>query len=258
MPNHTYLDLFKRRAKLFSQTENLKLSVAQEQLARECGFTDFHELQTVSKRSPGDPRLAKAGLGVAEPGDILYEPKVYSAVEEEIEEALSSEIAETNASNFTLEDLEVLESDYCQRSGVGTVRFSGNYIGEQDPDRVYHDHSFPIHAKVRARKSKDQWVISDYRSFEMQGICADCEMVIDVNTVLDDSGEPTSRYICDRCLTHTESFGTCALCSEVFEIKDLKPTPGGQLACPEHIDEFHLDPEEEEGWEGNIERWNDL
>lgn len=63
MPSYTYLDLFKRRAKLFSQFENLKLSVAQEQLARPCGFTDFHELQTVSKRSSTDPRLAKAELG---------------------------------------------------------------------------------------------------------------------------------------------------------------------------------------------------
>ncbi|WP_152207918.1 hypothetical protein [Marinobacter changyiensis] len=258
MPNYTYLDLFKRRAKLFSQTKNLKLSVAQEQLARESGFTDFHELQTVSKRSPGDPRLAKAGLGVTEPGDILYEQKVYAAVEQEIEEALAGEIAETNASNFTLENLEVLESNYCQRSGVGTVRFSGDYIGEQDSDRIYHDHSFPVHAEIRARKSNDQWALSDDEGFEIQGICVDCETVMNVSTVLDDSGEPTARHICDRCLEHSESYGTCALCSEVFELKDLKPIPGGQLACSEHIDDFYLDPEEEEGWEGNIERGNDL
>lgn len=258
MPKYTYLDLFKRRAKLLSKAENLQLAFAQEQLAKECGFTDFHELQTVSKRSPNDPRLVKAGLGVAEPGDILFEQRVYSAIEEEIEEALCSEIAETNASNFTLEDLEILESGYSQRSGVGTVRFSGNYVGEQDPDRVHHDHSFPVHAEVRARKSNDQWILADYRGFELLGVCADCEIALHVNNVLDASGEATSRHICDRCLDHSETYGTCALCSEVFEIKHLKPTPGGQFACLEHIGEFHLDPEEEEGWEGNIERWNDL
>jgi len=226
MTRYTYLDLFKRRAKLLSQFETLKLSVAQKQLARSCGFTNFHELQTVSKRSPADPRLAKAGLGVAETEDILYEQGVYSAVEEEIEEALSGQIAETNASNFTIENLEILASNYCQRSGVSTIRFCGEYTGEQDPDRVYHGHSFPVHAEIRARKSNDKWVLCDDEGFEMQGICANCEMVVDVNAVLDDSGEPTSLHICDRCLEYSESFGTCAICSEVFAINDLKPTPG--------------------------------
>jgi hypothetical protein len=258
MPKFTYLDLFKRRAKLFSQFENLTLSVAQEQLARSCGFTDFHELQTVSKRFPTDPRMAKAELGIADPGDILYEQKVYSAVEEEIEEAFSGEIAETNASNFTIENLEILESNYCQHSGMGTIRFCGDYTGEQDPNRVYHDHSFPVHAEIRARKSNDKWVLSDDEGFEMQGICANCEMVIDVNCVLGVSREQTSRYICDHCLEYSESFGTCALCSGVFAINTLKPTSGGQLACSEHILEFNFDREEDEGWEGNIEKWNDL
>lgn len=258
MPSYTYFDLFKRRAKVFAQTADLQLAAAQERLAKECGFSDFHEVRTVSKRSPEDPRLVRAGLGVDETGDIIFELKLHSAVEEEIEEALAGEIAETNASDFILENLEVLESNYCQHSGVGTIRFTGKYTGEQDPDRVYHDHSFPIHAEIRARKSNDQWVLTNDRGFELKGICVECEMVIDRKTVSDDSGEPTPQHICDRCLEHSENFGTCALCSEVFAINDLKPTPGGHLACHEHIDEFYLDPEEEEGWEGNIEKWNDL
>lgn len=57
MPAKTLLDHFKREAKVHAKEQGIKLSRAQEELARDLGFSDFHELIKVAKRDPNDKRL---------------------------------------------------------------------------------------------------------------------------------------------------------------------------------------------------------
>ncbi|SEC47231.1 hypothetical protein SAMN05216205_2419 [Pseudomonas mohnii] len=96
----------------------MKLSAAQEALARHAGFEDYHELKVVAQRSPTDPRLMLAVFGVRDFKDAIHEDDVFSELDQELEHMLSGAMAETNASEFSIGEYEVESATYEDATGV--------------------------------------------------------------------------------------------------------------------------------------------
>lgn len=175
MSKYSYLNLIKRHAKARARAHGVKLSAAQEQLAAESGFADFHELTTVAARNPDDPRLMKRAIGKSNLGDLVEEESVYQALESEVEDTLSGAIAETNAYAFTIEDLEVIEAVYDASTGTALLTVAFSYAGEQDPDKVYHGSTFYVDANVRLQRRDGTWALLDEDGLEIFG----CERDVD-------------------------------------------------------------------------------
>lgn len=175
MLKYSYLNLIKRHAKTHARAHGLKLSAAQEQLAREFGFADFHELTTLAARNSNDPRLMRAALGTSNLGDLVEEESVYQTLESEVEDALSGAMAETNAYDFSIEDLEVIKATYDASTGTALLTVAFSYAGEQDPDRVYHGSTFYVDANVRLQRRDGSWELLDDDGLEILG----CERDVD-------------------------------------------------------------------------------
>ena len=161
MPNYSYINILKRRAKSLSRDTSISLAAAQEQVSLEAGFAHFHELNVIAKRNPDDPRLIKVALGIVVLSDAFYEDDVYSAFESEIDDLLSDAVGETNATGFTVKGLSITGSTYDIEVGVLTLRVSFAYEGEQDQDRMYHGSAFYLDAKIRLVHRDDEWRIAE-------------------------------------------------------------------------------------------------
>lgn len=175
MSKYSYINLIKRQAKAYARAHDLKLSAAQEQFGTTFGFADFHELTTVAARNSDDPRLMRAALGTSNLGELIEEESIYQALDSEVEDALSGEMAETNAHTFTIEDLEVIEAAYDASTGTALLTVAFSYAGEQDPDRVYHGSTFYVDANVRLQRRGGSWELLDEDGLEILG----CERDID-------------------------------------------------------------------------------
>jgi hypothetical protein len=161
MNKYSYLNLIKRNAKAYRSQHGIQLAVAQETLSREAGFANFHELTTVATRHPQDPRLMLAAIGTNELIEIIFETNVYDALSEEVEDLLGGAIAETNATDFTIENLDVDEASYDDATGAVSIRISFEYQGEQLPDRVYHGTTLHVRAMVSVRRVGSEWQLAD-------------------------------------------------------------------------------------------------
>jgi hypothetical protein len=148
MSDFSPLNIFKSQAKQLARDQDVKLSVAQETLARKAGFADYHELAVVAQRNPEDPRLMMAVFGIKDFDDAIHEDDVYSDLDQELEDQLSGAIAETNASGFTVDALTVDDTQYADSTGILSLGVSLTYQGEQDQDRVYHGAAFFLNATV--------------------------------------------------------------------------------------------------------------
>lgn len=89
MSNFSPLNIFKSQAKQLVRDQDVKLSVAQETLARTAGFADYHELAVVAQRNPEDPRLMMAVFGIKDFDDAIHEDDVFSDLDQELEDQLS-------------------------------------------------------------------------------------------------------------------------------------------------------------------------
>lgn len=149
MSNYSYFDLIKREAKVYAAANGLRLSAAQEDIARSAGFSNYHELVAVSKRNPHDPRLMMRAVGVGDFADVIYPDRIWIGLDSLVDEALSDAISETYATGFTIENLVVNSSAYDESVGVLLLDLSFEYLGEQDEDRPWHGSAFYIDAEVR-------------------------------------------------------------------------------------------------------------
>lgn len=175
MSKYSYLNLIKRDAKQLAHSQGLKLSAAQEQLAAESGFADFHELTTVANRNSTDPRLMAAALGIGSLGELVEHEGIYQALESEVEDALSGAIAETNAYAFTIEDLEVVEAAYDASTGIVLLKAAFAYTGEQDPDKVYYGSTLYADATIRLQRRGGLWQLCDQDGLEILHYESDVE-----------------------------------------------------------------------------------
>ncbi|MDY1047602.1 hypothetical protein SOM55_12435 [Pseudomonas coleopterorum] len=155
MSDFSPLNIFKSQAKQLVRDQDVKLSVAQETLAREAGFADYHELAVVAQRNPKDPRLMMAVFGIKDFDDAIHEDDVYSDLDQELEDQLSGAIAETNASEFTVDALTVDTTEYADSTGMLILGVSLTYKGQQDQERVF------LTATVELLRREGKWLLAE-------------------------------------------------------------------------------------------------
>jgi hypothetical protein len=161
MSRYSYFNLLKRQAKALARAREIRLNIAQQQLATQAGFRHFHELQTVARANPDDGRLMRAALGTDDLKEVIYEDALYQALDSYIEDELSADIAGTNAYLFTIEDFYPEFVTYDQKTGILTIEASLSYEGEQDPDRVYAGNIFYLEVVIQLFRAVDHWKFAD-------------------------------------------------------------------------------------------------
>lgn len=78
-----------------------------------------------------------------------------------VEDALSSEIASTNADGFVVDDFSIEETYYDETKGILTLDVTFLYQGKQSPDHVYAGSEFSVEAKIHLFWRNDKWLFSD-------------------------------------------------------------------------------------------------
>ena len=161
MSSYSPINIFKTQAKHHAREHDMKLSAAQETLARQAGFEEYHELVAVSQRNLNDPRLMLAAFGVRDFKDAIHENDVFSELDQELEYILSSAMAETNASEFTIGESEVESVAYDDATGLLRLDMSIAWEGKQDPNRVYYGRAFFLKAKVELIRRDGKWSLGE-------------------------------------------------------------------------------------------------
>jgi hypothetical protein len=161
MSDFSPLYIFKSQAKQLARDQGLKLSVVQETLAQKAGFADYHEFSVVAQRNPKDPRLMMAVFGVKDFSHAIHEDDVYVDLDQELEDQLSGAIADTNASGFRINALQVDTAEYTDSSGMLNLGVSLTYQGKQDQERMYHGAAFYLKATVELLRRDGIWLLAE-------------------------------------------------------------------------------------------------
>lgn len=161
MSDFSPISIIKSQAKQHARGHDMKLSAAQEALARQAGFEEYHELFVVAQRNPTDPRLMLAAFGVRDFKEAIHEDDVLSELDQELEHMLSGAMAETNASEFTIGDSEVESAAYDDATGALRLGMSIDWEGKQDPDRVYYGRVFFLKADVDLIRRDGRWSLGE-------------------------------------------------------------------------------------------------
>lgn len=161
MSDFSPLSIIKSQAKQHARQHDMQLSAAQEALARQAGFDEYHELVVVAQRNPTDPRLMRAAFAVSDFKDAIHEDDVFSELDQELEHLLSGPMAETNASEFAIGESEVESATYNDATGVLRLDMSITWEGKQDPDRVYYGTAFFLQAEVELIRRDGKWSLGE-------------------------------------------------------------------------------------------------
>lgn len=161
MSNFSPLSIIKSQAKQHAREHDMTLSAAQEALARQAGFEEYHELVVVAQRNPTDPRLMLAAFGVRDFKEAIHEDDVFSELDQELEHLLSGAMAETNASQFAIGESEVESAAYDDATGVLRLGMSIAWKGKQDPDRVYYGRAFFLQAEIDLIRRDGKWSLGE-------------------------------------------------------------------------------------------------
>lgn len=161
MSDFSLISIIKSQAKQHAREHDMKLSAAQEALARQAGFEHYHELVVVAQRNPTNPRLMLAAFGVRDFKDAIHADDVFSEFDSELEEMLSEARAETNGSEFNISQYEVETATYEHATGVLKLGMSITYEGQQDPDRVYSGRAFFLKADVELIRRDGKWSLGE-------------------------------------------------------------------------------------------------
>lgn len=161
MSDFSPLSIIKSQAKQHARQHDMKLSAAQEALARQAGFEEYHELVVVSQRNPTDPRLMLAAFGVRDFKDAIHADDVFSDLDQELEHLFSGAMAETNASEFAIGEYELESAVYEEATGVLKLGMSITYEGQQDPERVYYGSAFFLQAEVELIRRDGKWSLGE-------------------------------------------------------------------------------------------------
>ncbi|PVZ84223.1 hypothetical protein C9426_24030 [Serratia sp. S1B] len=103
-----------------------------------------------------------------------YTDGPYPAFEMAVEHELSGEIASTNADDFTVEDLSVIETHYDENKGILNLKVSFLYQGDQLEDHVYSGSEFEVDANITLLWRDEKWIFMD-EDFEITNVVADTE-----------------------------------------------------------------------------------
>lgn len=157
MSDYSCLSILKTKAKKLVRIQKIKLSEALEIVARDAKFSSYHELSEVAKRDPLEQRLVVAAMGESSLEEVICRDEIVYAIEREVEEMLSGDMAETNAYGFSIENLEATKVNYDPKKGVMSVQAAFEYEGEQDPDRPFSGSSFEIVSKMEFLLRDNEW-----------------------------------------------------------------------------------------------------
>ncbi len=102
-----------------------------------------------------------AVFGIKEFTQAIHEDDVYADLDLELEDQLSGAIANTNASGFRIDALEVGTADYSDATGKLTLKVSLTYQGQQDQERVYHGAAFFLTSTVDLLRREGMWLLAE-------------------------------------------------------------------------------------------------
>ena len=92
-----------------------------------------------------------------------------------LEDPLSGHVADTNASDFTIESLQVNDADFDNKTGVLFIEILFDYSGDQDPDRMHHGSTFHVNATLMLARRDGQWSLSEPYGLEIHDIERDVD-----------------------------------------------------------------------------------
>lgn len=72
MSNYSGLNILKSKAKELAKKKGIKLTEALEAIAIDADFSNYHELSSVAKRFPLEPRLMKAAFGETHFDNVIF------------------------------------------------------------------------------------------------------------------------------------------------------------------------------------------
>ncbi len=102
-------------------------------------------------------------LETVETADTVFS-NVHGEVDMELGDVLSGEIAETNAYAFTIDDYELIQVIQ-DRNEPDVLRLEANisYVGEQDPDKMFHGSKFDVNAEITLSREGpiEPWGLED-------------------------------------------------------------------------------------------------
>lgn len=175
MPKFSPISIIKRSAKLLARNQAIPLNEALEAVATSSGFSDFHEMTAVAKKSSQESRLTKAAFGLSDFGSAVFENEIDFALDSLLEEELSGAIAETNAYNFSLRNIKVSSTHYDENDGILTVNAELDYCGEQDQDRPFHGRRFYIQAEVLLKWTSEGWELLEDEPLVIESCTTDAD-----------------------------------------------------------------------------------
>jgi len=87
-------------------------------------------------------------------------------------------------------------------------------------------------------------------------ICCECNTTTNLIAIYDKDDENTEQYICKSCVKNNDAYGYCWCCGE-DEHCHYADDLNSNNECSIHKGESEMDPEDREGWEHNIRKWNE-
>jgi hypothetical protein len=100
--------------------------------------------------------------------EIIYENSIYWEIHSIVDEKLSGDTSTTNASNFSIEDLQATSESYDKSSGILSVPVQFNYTGDNDVDAPYCGHDFFVEAEVTLCRSSNHWKLKSVEVNNLQ------------------------------------------------------------------------------------------
>ncbi len=158
MSAYSCFNILKSDAKGLVRAQGFKLYEAQELIARLAKFTNFHDLATVAKRDPMEPRLMAAALGVLDLEEAIFKDGIFSLINYQLSELLSGPMAETNAFGFAVEDLECFGATYDEQNGALLLESTFTYQSQRDPDRGDMRVALYVRADFRLLRRQGKWI----------------------------------------------------------------------------------------------------
>ncbi len=180
MSQYSCIEIIRTKAKqMVRSNDALTHTQALEFIAQNSNFSNYHELSKVAKSTPLEPRLLMAAFGDSDFKDVIY--NLYGSYtdgpypsEMAVEEALSGDIATTNADGFTIEDMTITDTFYDESKGILNLNITFLYQGDQLPDHVYSGIEFEVEAKLRLSWRDEKWNFIN-EDFEITHIESDTE-----------------------------------------------------------------------------------
>lgn len=176
MSKFSCLEILKSKAKLLAYEHGIKLSAAHAIVAQQAWFAHYHEMKTVAGRNPLEHRLMFAALGVSDLTDAIYEENIYYGLDNELYDQLSGEIASTNATEFTIEDLVIELAQYDSSSGVLKLVGSLTYQGEQLDDKPFSGTEFYLDVVIQLVRRDDEWTFDEEEGLTITHAVTDQEL----------------------------------------------------------------------------------